>query len=691
MLVTDVPAFRNFWYPVAFAEDLADGPIARTVLGERLVVWATDDGVAAARDVCPHRASALSIGWVENGCVVCPYHGWQFGGDGKAAVIPQLDPSLPIPPKAKLSTVHATERYGVVWISLEEPVGGLPEIEQFDDPTYRTIRQFDEVWAAAAPRLVDNSFDPAHVAYVHKETFGTPENARIDPPEITFTDEGLESRTEMVVENHLDVAQRANQIGEQRTVRTTVSRFVAPFLRVMSITYPNGLHHMLVTGICPVDDEHLRLVQWAIRNDTEADVPAEDVVAFDRAVTLEDQWLLEHTEPDYELGQTDLVHLKVDRGTLAVRKIYRQIVDGTWPALASRAGSAAAPVAITGSAAADVPVVDISAFDGDDPDARRRVAEAVAEACTEVGFVLVSGHGVADALLDEFYEVSKAFYQLPLETKLRWKSPIDSLYQGYACPGDGPGYHTSERQSFNVGRYDTVAEAIAAGAPDDIGDHMHDALWPDVPESFRSVWRAYFAEMDALTQRLMRVFEAGLGLTNGRLSEFVGNDPSTLVANYYSDDIDAGHEPSPFRFKAHRDGDIFTMLSQDDGPGSLQLHQRHRGWRDVLPVPGTYVVNIGEQLERLTNDRFVATPHRVLTPPEGSDRSIPRMSSPFFVKASLDATIAPLPELVGPGEDPHYEPITGRDWLNRNIADIYAGNDSTVRFEQLADSDPSLR
>lgn len=333
MLVTQVPAFRSFWYPVAFAEDLAAGPLARQVLGDDIVVWSTPDGVAAAHDVCPHRSSKLSIGWVDDGCIVCPYHGWQFGGDGKATHIPQLDEGVPIPPRATLRSVHAVERYGVVWVALEEPVGGMPDLGEFEAGGFRFVRQFDEIWGAAAPRLVDNSFDPAHVAYVHRKTFGTPANARIDVPDIEFTSEGLVSRTELTVENTLGEAQRAIGIDAPRTVRRTESRFVAPFLRVMRISYPNGLVHALVTGICPVDDTHLRLVQWAMRNDTEADVPAADVVAFDRAVTLEDKALLEATKPDYELELTDLVHIKVDRGTIAVRKIYRDIIAGTWPGL----------------------------------------------------------------------------------------------------------------------------------------------------------------------------------------------------------------------------------------------------------------------------------------------------------------------------------------------------------------------
>lgn len=690
MLVTRVPNFRAFWYPVAFLEDLTSGPLARRVLGEDLVIWSSGPGeVSAARDKCPHRSSKLSIGWVADGCVVCPYHGWQFGGDGRARVIPQLDPDLPIPPKARLATVRARARYGVVWVALDEPVGGLPEISEWDDPGYRTVRQFDEVWAAAAPRLVDNSFDPAHVAYVHRGSFGNPDAARIDVPEITMTDEGLVSRIELEVENHLEVAQRANQITDQRTVRLTVSRFVAPFLRVMSITYPSGLHHLLITGICPVDDTHLRLVQWALRNDSEADVPATDVVAFDRAVTLEDQWLLEQTDPDYELEPTDLVNIKADRGTLAVRKIYRQIVEGTWPALAARIDS---PVLAggSGSTTVDLPVVDLSRFVDGTPQERSSVADALVAACADTGFVLISGHGVPDDRLRAFYDTAREFFQLPLQQKLAVKSPTNNLFQGYACPGQGTGFHTSERQSFNVNRYDSPGQAIAVGAPADIGDHVYDALWPAQPTGFRNAWRAYFAEMDRLADTLLRAFELGLGLPDGWFAPRVVNNPSNLVANYYSNDIDSGHEPSPFRFKAHVDGDIFTILYQDDGPGSLQLHQRGRGWRDVAPVPGTFVVNIGELMARWTNDRLRATPHRVLTPTRPEDHDVFRMSAPYFLKPNLDAVIGPLPEVLSPGEDPRYPTITARQWLGGYIADVYSGYDSTVQFAERAAVDPSL-
>lgn len=337
MRVTDVPAFRSFWYPVAFADDLGDRPIARRLLGEDLVVWSDGKGGAgAAYDVCPHRSSKLSIGWVEGGCVVCPYHGWQYSTQGPAVHIPQLEPGLPIPPKARLRTVHALVRHDVVWVALDDPVLPVPDVPGQSEPGFRTVRQFDEVWACAATRLIDNSFDPAHIAYVHRGTFGAPTNARIDTPIVERTSDGLVMRSSVVVENRLPEAQRSSGETTPQTVRTTTSRFVAPFLRVMTIAYPAGRRHTLVTGATPVDDTHMRLVQWAVRNDTEDVTPAADVVAFDRMVTLEDQALLEHTSPDYQLDLLANVHIKVDRGTLEVRKIYREIVDGTWPPLADR-------------------------------------------------------------------------------------------------------------------------------------------------------------------------------------------------------------------------------------------------------------------------------------------------------------------------------------------------------------------
>ncbi|MET0908594.1 MAG: 2-oxoglutarate and iron-dependent oxygenase domain-containing protein [Ilumatobacteraceae bacterium] len=339
---------------------------------------------------------------------------------------------------------------------------------------------------------------------------------------------------------------------------------------------------------------------------------------------------------------------------------------------------------------APVPIVDMSGYlDGSDDD-RRRIAADLTKACEEIGFVLLSGHGVPDRIIEDFYAVSKRFFELPLEQKRQVRSPVDNLFQGYAHPGPNRGDHTSERQSFNVFRYDTLAEAVALGYDTDMDGIFLEALWPAEPAEFREVWRAYFEEMEALARRILHLVELGLEIPAGTLTAMVERDTSTQAANYYSDDIESGHEPSPFRFKAHMDGSVITILYQDDGPGSLQLHQRGAGWRDVAPVAGTFVMNIGEVMARWTNDRFVATPHRVLKP-SPSESSTPRISAPFFLKPAVDAVVGPLDVLVADGDDPHYPTMSGRGWLTKGQADIYAGNDSTKQFEALAAANPALR
>lgn len=339
---------------------------------------------------------------------------------------------------------------------------------------------------------------------------------------------------------------------------------------------------------------------------------------------------------------------------------------------------------------APAPVIDVAPFFDGSPDERSAVAAAVGAACADIGFLLLTGHGVPADAIAGLHDAAMEFFGLPLEAKRLVRSPNDNLYQGYAHPGPNPGDHTSERQSYNVQRFDTVDEALAAGYPDDVGNYIWPALWPAEPASFQPAVRRYMAEMEAFSERIMRILEVALGLADGYFAAFVDRNLSNQAVNYYSDDIESGHAPTPYRFKAHRDGSMFTILYQDDGPGSLQLYKRGVGWLDVAAIEGTFVVNTGEILERYTNGRWVATPHRVLHPPADAPKR-PRISAPYFVKPNLDAPIAALPELLGPGETDTGGPVyTGRTWSARNLQNIADGYDSTRQFEDLVAANPAL-
>src|SRR5262245_56677938 len=101
-------ALRRYWHAVARTTDLLDGPLARRLLGESLVVWAGPDGrPSAALDRCVHRQAPLSEGSLRaDGCLVCPYHGWTYDGDGRCVLIPSAGEGAPVPPKARLASAH---------------------------------------------------------------------------------------------------------------------------------------------------------------------------------------------------------------------------------------------------------------------------------------------------------------------------------------------------------------------------------------------------------------------------------------------------------------------------------------------------------------------------------------------------------------------------------------------------------
>lgn len=325
------PIWRRFWYPVAFQEDLVAGPIARTVLATQLVIWAGLNGEpCAAIDRCPHRDARLSKGWTCEGRIVCPYHGWEYRADGRVEIVPQTPDVQKFPDRFSLETVSVAAQYGVIWVCLDAPIRPIPELPDGSVSGWRTIREFDEEWKTAAPRLMENSFDPAHTVFVHRATFGDTAKPDVDVPSVERTSYGMIAYNDLSVANPDSAQVVTGDLDRTITVRHTKTEFHAPFLRVLQSTYPSGKIHQIITAATPIDNNRLRLVQWAVRNDSETESPAADVVAFDRRVTWEDQALLEEIWAPYSEELNSNVHIKVDRPTVEIRRIYKEIRDGTW-------------------------------------------------------------------------------------------------------------------------------------------------------------------------------------------------------------------------------------------------------------------------------------------------------------------------------------------------------------------------
>ena len=163
--------FINFWYPAETGENLGSEPIKVRIIGQDLVLFRDAEGIPhCLANTCCHRGASLAAGKLMGNCIQCPYHGWQFDGEGICQKIPSLGPNGKIPNRARVDAYPTLERYGLVFVFLgdlpEDERPPIMEIEEYDAPGWRSTLQSFE-WPFNYKRSVENGIDPAHNEFVH--------------------------------------------------------------------------------------------------------------------------------------------------------------------------------------------------------------------------------------------------------------------------------------------------------------------------------------------------------------------------------------------------------------------------------------------------------------------------------------------------------------------------------------------
>jgi phenylpropionate dioxygenase-like ring-hydroxylating dioxygenase large terminal subunit len=322
------PVLRGYWYAVAQSSDVAPGPLAVTVLGEPLVLWRTAEGaLMAAQDRCPHRDAPLSLGQVVESGLQCPYHGWTFGASGACVLIPSAPPERALPPTARLTPVHTTERYGVVWVSLDTPVADIPAMAYDRAAQFRRINTPVEVWRVSATRMADNFMDIAHVPWVHTGTFGRAQNTEVPLLTLEQLDDTFYGYHYTIDANHPDTATVTSGSQAPVVTRWMTTGFTLPFTIRSTIRYATGLEHILLLLTTPIDDvtSYFTFVVW--RNDDVA-VPADAVIAFERRIGLEDKTMLERIPGVLSLDVAATASVPADRPSLAWRRQFAALLQG---------------------------------------------------------------------------------------------------------------------------------------------------------------------------------------------------------------------------------------------------------------------------------------------------------------------------------------------------------------------------
>jgi isopenicillin N synthase-like dioxygenase len=295
-----------------------------------------------------------------------------------------------------------------------------------------------------------------------------------------------------------------------------------------------------------------------------------------------------------------------------------------------------------------IPVIDVSPFLAGGPGAAEALAKEIARTCLDTGFLVISNHGVPQAVIDRAFAAAAAFFALDEHSKLALKVGAENI--GY-LPYGGQTVRTSTvhkntKPNFSESFYITTPDPDPAK-----GEADHDRnQWPPGLDEFKAAQIGYFQTMRALALRMLPAFALALDLPEDYFeSDFTGPSCTVRLIEYapqLQDDADL------FGFAPHTDGSFITFLPRSKFPG-LEVRTRLGEWIRPPGIPGTFVVNTGEMLALYSNDRFVPTPHRVI-----NRRPEKRHAMPFFYGLNRKKVISCVPTCVSESNPARYKPST---------------------------------
>jgi len=275
----------------------------------------------------------------------------------------------------------------------------------------------------------------------------------------------------------------------------------------------------------------------------------------------------------------------------------------------------------------EVPVVDVSAFVTGDKSGEAATAEAIAQACGNVGFMYVKNHGVPQALLDNLMRETERFFKLPVEQRMEVALENSPEFRGYL-----PIKYAGEKTAGT-----NLQEAFIMFEDRRKGDHpLHlPNQWPTQVPGLKKAMYDYFDATAKFGKQMLPAFALALGLRRDFFDEMFSDPFFMLKLNHYplqpppENDLDIG-------VKGHSDSGGFTILWQDN-VGGLELMNKSGEWVAMPPIEGTYALNIGDMMQIWSNGRFSSTPHRVI-----NRSGLDRYSVPTFVNPNYYTMIEPL-------------------------------------------------
>lgn len=308
-----------------------------------------------------------------------------------------------------------------------------------------------------------------------------------------------------------------------------------------------------------------------------------------------------------------------------------------------------------------IPLVDLSKFTGQDPQAQKEFVEELGKAFHEVGFVGIENHGIPKELIDGFYSKSRKFFALDEATKRKYEIAGLAGQRGYTSFGKE---HAKQSDVADLKEFYQIGQEV-------IGEDLPADFYPENVhvseiEDFVSTGIKLYRQFEATGGLLLKAIARHLELPEDYFDSRIKNGNSILRTIFYPP---ITQEPkSAIRAESHEDINLITLLVGASA-GGLQVLNMQNEWLSVVPEKDEIVVNVGDMLQRLTNNYLKSTTHRVVNPPR-EEWSNPRLSIPFFLHPRSEVDLTCLKQCITEDRPLAYEPITAGEYLNERLREI---------------------
>lgn len=308
----------------------------------------------------------------------------------------------------------------------------------------------------------------------------------------------------------------------------------------------------------------------------------------------------------------------------------------------------------------EIPSLDLDNFRKGDHDAKMEFVKKLGEAYNNIGFVAIKNHGLSDELTSHLYDSVKAFFKQPDELKLKYE--ISGIFgqRGYVSKGK------EKAKGRNTG---DLKEFYHVGQPDDPQKLYPDNVFPSEIDNFEDTTVEAYQTLEKAGVDMLKAIALYLGLKEDYFDDKVKSGNSILRAIHYFPIENPDEIPDDaVRAAEHGDINLITLLMGASADG-LQVLRRDNKWIPITALPDQIVVNVGDMMSRLTNNKLKSTIHRVVNPPKDKMKTS-RFSIPFFMHPISEMDLSCLDSCVDQDNPKAFEDITAGEFLNQRLAEI---------------------